>query len=275
MRVVVYLVPSLLLAACHGPSRFEDGGSDTGGPDTSTSTSLDTDASGDSSSGTASDAGSGSSADTESGSGSDTDPVTEPDSSTDTGSDESCPEPPAVGMLGFVPFAAAEFEHPATVTAIADDVVSIEVDGGLDADFYWYGPDPGLVLSVGDPITAKRYSWNVTSAGLLDVILLDGDVALATSVNDGFTIEFPDLSVIGVTLEHAEDCVVGANPGIQRYSVTFSADLATSDEIRIGETGEAAGWSATLVEASQYPSEEGPPEVEAHGAVYITFIRES
>jgi len=273
MRVVLHVAASLLLVACHRSSSFEDAGSDTGGSDTSTSSG--TNGGGDTDSGTGSDGGSGSSEHTESSSGSDTDPVTESDSSTDTGSDEPCPEPPAVGMLGFVPFAAAEFEHPATVTAIADDVVSIEVDGGMDADFFWYGPDPGLVLSVGDPITAKRYSWEVTSAGLLDAILLEGEVALATSMNDAFTIEFPDLSVIGVTLEHAEDCVVGANPGIQRYSVTFSADLATSSEIRIGETGEAAGWRGTLVEASQYPSEEGPPEVEAHGAVYITFLRES
>jgi hypothetical protein len=176
-------------------------------------------------------------------------------------------------MLGWVPFAAAEFEHPATVTAIADDVVSVQIEGGMDADFFWHGPDPGLVLTVGDPVTAKRYSWDVTSAGLLDVILLDGEVALATTMHDAFTIEFPDLSVIGVTLEFSEDCV--ASPGIQRYSVTFTADLATSDEIRIGETGVAAGWSGTLVEASQYPGEQGPPQVEAHGAVYITFLHDS
>ena len=158
----------------------------------------------------------------------------------------------------------------------ADPYFGVDEAKCMDRSLPFYRTDTGqaALQSVAHHLN-RDPGWAVTSAGLLDAILLDGQVALATSMNDAFTIEFPDLSVIGVTLEHMEDCVVGANPGIQRYSVTFTADLATSDEIRIGETGEAAGWSGTLVEASQYPSEDGPPEVEARGTVYITFLRES
>ena len=189
-------------------------------------------------------------------------------SETQTG-ELDCPVPPSVGHVGFMPPPSVS-ELSATIDVIDPDVVRLNVDD-QQVDFDWYGPDANDVLSVGDSVTCTRYAADVVGCGLLDVVRLGGEIVLAAARCESFTLEFPDLSVIGMSLTHAEDCVDGDD---HRYRVTFAVDASSSQELRVGDMGSAAGWTGTLVDATQWIPSSNDPEsdTESRGVFMMTFV---
>ncbi len=196
----------------------------------------------------------------------------------------ACPEPPDVDRttLGFAYMSASEFASELVVVGLEPETVTLATEDGDEVPYGWYGPDPSLALELGQPVMARRYDWDVTGSGFLDVLEVDGEARLAVNFRDGFTLELPDLSVIGVTMELGDPCSFqqGASectgePLIARtYPVHLFYEGSNVAVAQVGQTVEAGPYRATLLEASQYPGMFCPDiHVEAWGPFGVTLLR--
>lgn len=198
-------------------------------------------------------------------------------------SDAICPEPAEVerGTLG-LSYSADESEVVALVDSIEASRVVLLAASGAVIEFGWYGPDPGLVLSPGQEVVVRRYAWSTTMAGFLDVIEAGGRPVLATISSDGFSLELPDLSVLGITLELGDPCefdqgvaeCTGEVLTARRYPVRFYYEGTNVAAAEVGESVPAGPYTATLLEAAQYPGMWCPDiHVEAWGPFGLTLQR--
>ncbi len=196
----------------------------------------------------------------------------------------SCPEPPVVvrGSLG-LNISASRTAREFIVDEVTPDSLLLLDAEGHETRFGWYGPDPSLAVPVGAVVMARRYDWDETRGGFLDVIELAGRVALATISNDNFMLELPTLEAIGLDLELGEPCFfdqgvlecTGETLVAQRYPLILTTETGESVEVELGQTGEVGSWVVTPVEASQYPGAGCPdgPHVEAWGPFGLTLMQ--
>lgn len=195
-----------------------------------------------------------------------------------------CPEPPEVarGALG-LSFSASQTGRQLVVDTVGPEQVVLISDEGTEITFGWYGPNPRQAVPEGSVVTARRYDQTTTNRGFLDVLEVDGRVALAVTSSDDFILELPNLDAIGIGLELGEPCTfvegvaecTGDTLVGQRYPVILTPEGDDPAEVEIGSMISVGPWVATLIEASQYPGMACPDyHVEAWGPFGITLMQE-